>query len=75
MTKKFTIVIEKDEKFHIAKCLELGITSQGRTYGTALDNIKEALELYLKENPKAKSRHVVLATIEVAKGGSARIVR
>lgn len=75
MTKKYTIVIEKEDTFHVAKCLELGITSQGNTYGTALDNIKEAIELYVKENPRAKTKHIVLATIEVAKGGSAKVVR
>lgn len=75
MSKKFTVVIEEEDKFHIAKCLELGITSQGKTHGTALDNIKEAIELYLKENPRAKTKHIVLATIEVSKSGSAKLVR
>jgi len=75
MHHRFTIVIEKEDKFHVAKCLELGITSQGKTYGTALDNIKEAVELYMRENPRATTKQVVIATIEVSKGGSARVVR
>lgn len=63
--RKYTVVIEKEGKFHIAKCLELGITSQGRSHGVALDNIKEAIELFVKENPRAKTRPVTVVTIEV----------
>jgi len=70
MGNKFTILIEKEDKFHIAKCLELGITSQGKTHGEALDNIKEAVELLLQESPNPKKRQVVLATIEVSGGKS-----
>ncbi len=68
MGHKFTILIEKEDKFHIAKCLELGITSQGKTHGEALDNIREAVELFLQENPKPQKKQVVLATVDVNDG-------
>ncbi len=48
MDQKFTIVTEREGKFYIAKCIELKIVSQGLSYGKALDNIKEAIELYLE---------------------------
>jgi len=67
MDQKFTIVIEKEDKFYIAKCIELKIVSQGLSYGEALDNIKEAIELYLEDQPKPEMREVSVATLIVKK--------
>jgi predicted RNase H-like HicB family nuclease len=67
MDQKFTILIEKEDKFYIAKCIELKIVSQGKSYGEALDNIKEAIELYLEDQPKPELKDISLATIVVKK--------
>jgi predicted RNase H-like HicB family nuclease len=67
MDQKFTILIEKEDKFYIAKCIELKIVSQGTSYGKALDNIKEAIELYLENEPKLELKDISLATIVVKK--------
>jgi len=40
------ISIKKEDKFFVAKCLELGVTSQGETLEEAQVNIKKAIELY-----------------------------
>ncbi|MBU3940448.1 MAG: type II toxin-antitoxin system HicB family antitoxin [Nanoarchaeota archaeon] len=51
--KTFTAFIQKEEEMYIANCPEVGTTSQGNTIEEALDNLKEATELYLDEFPKA----------------------
>jgi len=48
----FGATIEKDEKFFVAKCNELEVTSQGKTIEEALENLKDAVSLYLEENPE-----------------------
>ena len=51
MEKKFSAVIVKEGKWFVSHCPELGVASQGKTKKTALKNLKEAVELYLKEDP------------------------
>ena len=51
------IVINKEklsagETVYVAHCISLGITSQGKDIEEALANIKEAIELYLEEQPE-----------------------
>lgn len=54
MLRKSTIVINKERKWYVARSLELGVVSQGRTIEEAEKNIKEALELYLEGQPNKK---------------------
>jgi len=51
------IVINKeklsdDGVVFVAHCSSLGIASQGETYEKAVKNIKEAISLYLEEEPE-----------------------
>lgn len=62
---EFTAIIEKEEDMYIAKCPEVGTTSQGHTIKESLDNLKEATELFLEEFPQKLKRSVV-KTFEVA---------
>ena len=48
MKKKFTAVINKEEKWYVAHCVELDVVSQGKTIEEAQSNLKEAVELYLE---------------------------
>lgn len=50
--KEYTIIFNKEGKFYVATCVELGVVSQGKTIEEARDNIKEAIELYLEDEPK-----------------------
>ena len=54
MTYKFTTIITQEDKWFVARCLELGVVSQGKTIEEAQKNLKEAVELYLEDHPKAK---------------------
>ena len=55
MSKSFDIVINEErinkKKIFVVHCLNLGITSQGKTVEDAMNNIKDAIKLYLEENP------------------------
>ena len=54
MTRKSTIVINKEGKWYVARSLELGVVSQGKSIEEAEKNIKEAVGLYLKDQPGKK---------------------
>lgn len=45
-------IVWKENKIFVAKFLELELASQGKTRKEALDNLKEALDLYLEDEPK-----------------------
>jgi predicted RNase H-like HicB family nuclease len=71
MTRKASVVIEKDEHGFYAWCPELkGCQSQGDTLEDAVAKIKEAIELYLKTLPIEErdvllSREILTTTVEV----------
>jgi len=54
MTYKFATVITEEGKWYVARAVELGVVSQGKTIQQALENLKEAVALYLEDNPRAK---------------------
>jgi len=72
MSKKFTAVITKEEKWYVAHCLELGVVSQGKTIEESQANLKEAVELYLEsfgeEDLPETTGEIVLYPFEVALG-------
>ena len=53
--EKFTAIIHKEENLYVADCPEIGTVSQGETIEEALENLKEATELYLSEFPVTES--------------------
>ena len=58
-------ILTKEEDMYIAKCLEVGTISQGHTIEEALENLKEATELYLEEFPLKISERSLLTTFEI----------
>lgn len=49
MTKKFAVSVWKEGNWYIAQCLNQDVASQGQTEQEALDNLREALELFFEE--------------------------
>lgn len=45
-----------NKKVFVAHCLNLGIVSQGNSYEEAIENIKDAINLYLEENPEKQPK-------------------
>ena len=46
--KVFLVSIVQEGKFFVARCPELGVTSQGESLVEAQQNLKEAIELYIE---------------------------
>jgi len=45
----FTAVVHLEDDIYVAECPEVGTVSQGPTIEEAIENLKEATELYLEE--------------------------
>jgi predicted RNase H-like HicB family nuclease len=48
MTYRFSALISKEGGLYVARCPELGVTSQGTDIESARANLREAIELYLE---------------------------
>lgn len=51
MSIKVTVVVQKEENWYVAKCIENSVASQGKTIEESLVNLREALELYYEDTP------------------------
>ena len=71
MTQKVSIVIEKDRNGYYAYCPELeGCQSQGDSLEEVMQNIREAIELYLEtlsdeEKQDCLSSEILTTSVEV----------
>ena len=54
MKHTFTAVVKKGDLAFVALCPELDVVSQGQTPKDALNNLKEAVELYLEDEDVQK---------------------
>lgn len=50
-TFRLTAAVTPDGDWYVARCVEVEVTSQGRTFDEALTNLREALELYFEDEP------------------------
>jgi predicted RNase H-like HicB family nuclease len=50
---------------YVAECPEVGTVSQGFSIQEALENLKEATELYLEEFPLPETEKPLLTTFDV----------
>ena len=63
MKKVFTASVSQEGEWHVAQCLEVDLASQGESEEEALDNLREALELYFE--PPTPSAIPQVRTIEI----------
>ena len=47
----FVNITWKEGKHHVAQCLNIDVSSFGKTKGEALRNLREAIELYVEDMP------------------------
>jgi predicted RNase H-like HicB family nuclease len=63
-------VFQNDGKWFIARCLDVPVTTQGRTLAVAKRNLREAVELFFEtwDEPKGakRSQEFYLTSMEVA---------
>jgi predicted RNase H-like HicB family nuclease len=52
--KSFKYVIYREGKYYVSQCLNVDIASCGDTIQEAIDNLKDAVGLYLRNEPKKK---------------------
>jgi predicted RNase H-like HicB family nuclease len=64
-TRTLTAVVHKEENIYVAGCPEVGTTSQGSSIEEAVENLKEATELYLEEFPLSDAPRTLLTTFEI----------
>jgi predicted RNase H-like HicB family nuclease len=68
MKSKFNIIYSQEDKWIVARCLEIDVVSQGRTMKSAERNIREAIKLYIDsfgepEIPEQKAKPVIKAIV------------
>jgi len=66
MSKLFTVSIQKEDKWYVAKCLENSVASQGKTMDEAIDCLREALSLYYEDETIPIYPQTFVTTLEVA---------
>ena len=62
----FTAVVHQENDIFVAECPEVGSVSQGMNLNEALDNLKEATELYLDEVEYIPKGRTFVTTFEAA---------
>ena len=59
------VITEEDTGWYVATDVATSVASQGKTYEEALNNLKEALELYYEDEPLVESKPAMFTTLEV----------
>jgi predicted RNase H-like HicB family nuclease len=70
MKLHFNTVIEKEGEYFVARCVELGVVSQGKTIEEAQENLKEAVDLYLEdvsvsEKKEMAAKHPLITSFDL----------
>jgi predicted RNase H-like HicB family nuclease len=72
MVIRYNAVITREGKWYVARCIELGVVSQGPTVEEAQANLKEAVDLYVEsfgdEDLPEGSTSALVYQLEVAVG-------
>jgi predicted RNase H-like HicB family nuclease len=72
MLRRYNAVITQEGKWFVARCIELGVVSQGVTIEEAQANLKEAVDLYIEsfgdEDLPEASGSALVYQLEVAVG-------
>jgi len=64
---RLTAAITHEAPWYVARCLEVEVASQGETVDEALDNLREALELYFEDAPVPDlAEPPIIASVDIA---------
>ena len=64
---ELSAVVWREEALYVALCPELDVASQGKSVEEALQNLKEALELYLDDEDVEKPSRVEAPIVPIVK--------
>ena len=65
MERTFTAAVHQEEDWHVARCLEVIIASQGRSAEEAVNNLAEAVQLHLEDADEAPDPNPLITSFEV----------
>lgn len=68
----FTNVVWKEGEYFVAQCLNVDVSSFGKTYEEALHNLQEAIELYLEDAPKGSVTKIEMPSLSISDFGQRR---
>ncbi len=64
---RFTAAVTHEPPWYVSRCLEVEVASQGETVEEALENLKEALELYFEDTPVPEgNEEPIIASVDIA---------
>ena len=66
MSLSFTVSIQQENNWFVAKCLENNVASQGKTMDEAMENLREALALYFEDEAPPVYSQTFVTTLQVA---------
>lgn len=64
-----TNVVWKEGRYFVAQCLNVDVSSFGKTYEEALKNLEEALELYLEDAPPGSVKQIEKPSLFISEPG------
>ena len=67
MSIKYNVIIQKEENWYVAKCIDNNIASQGKTIEESMANLKEALELYMQNKILEKPKEIFVKSMGTLK--------
>jgi len=62
--KNLKYIVYKEGKYYVSQCLNVDVSSFGNTIDEAIDNLKEALELYF-EGDKSDKKYLEIEQIMI----------
>jgi predicted RNase H-like HicB family nuclease len=62
--RNYTAIIQREDKIYVAECPEVGAISQGYSIEEAVENLKEATELYLEDFSIPDTGKAIMTTFE-----------
>ncbi len=59
MLQHVKYIIYRENEYYVAQCLNVDVSSFGKTIDEAVKNIKEAVELYLQDDEGLSNYHMI----------------
>jgi predicted RNase H-like HicB family nuclease len=64
---QLTAAVTHEGDWYVARCLQIEVASQGESVEQALDNLREALELYFEDEPLPEDVQApIIAPVEIS---------